>query len=64
MARHKSMKLGGGGRFQKFESKLRKEGYSKKSAGAIAASKGREKYGRKKMARMSAKGRRRAGRRY
>lgn len=58
----KSMKPGGGGRFEKLEGKL--EGrYGKKSAKKIAASIGRKKYGGKKMARMAAKGRKKAGRR-
>ncbi len=56
----KSMKLGGGGRFKKLEGKLEKKGYSKDSAGAIAASVGRKAYGNKAMAKMSAAGRKRA----
>ncbi len=59
----KSMKPGGGGRFEKLEGKLEREGKSRKSAKAIAASIGRKKYGRKGMARMAAKGRKRARRR-
>ena len=55
----KSMKLGGGGRFQKLTNKLEKEGKSKESAKAIAASIGRKKYGAKKMFEMAAKGRKR-----
>lgn len=57
----KSMKLGGGGRFAKLKGKLSKR-YGAKRAGAIAASIGRKKYGKKKMARMSAKGRKRHAR--
>lgn len=53
----KSMRLGGGGRFAKGKSELEGKGYSAKSAGAIMASAGRKKYGAKKMASMSAKGR-------
>lgn len=53
----KSMKLGGGGRFQKFTRALRRKGYSEKSAGAIAASVGRKKYGKKRFARLALKGR-------
>jgi len=56
----KSMKLGGGGRFQKIEKKLEREGKSKESAKAIAASIGRAKYGNNKMATMAAKGRSRS----
>ncbi len=51
----KSMKLGGGGRFQKLKNKLAKRGYS--DPAALAASIGRKKYGAKKMASMAAKGR-------
>lgn len=53
----KTSKLGSGKRFAALSGSLKKEGYSKKSAGAIAASIGRKKYGAKKMASMSAKGR-------
>jgi hypothetical protein len=54
MAR-KSMRLGGGGRFQSLTSSLRSQGKSPQSANAIAASIGRQKYGGKKMARMAAR---------
>ena len=57
----KSMKPGGGGRFEKLEGHIEKEGYSKESAGAIAASIGRKKYGPTKMAQLSAAGRKRKG---
>lgn len=61
MAR-KSMKPGGGGRFEKLEGKL--EGrYGKKGAKKIAASIGRKKYGKKGMARMAEKGRKKSRRR-
>ena len=50
-------KLGTGKRFKSFTSKLQKEGYSKESAGAIAASAGRKAHGAKQMAKWSAKGR-------
>jgi hypothetical protein len=50
-----SMKLGGGGRFKKFTNKLEAEGYSDKSAGAIAAAAGRKKYGAKKFNSLSKK---------
>jgi hypothetical protein len=59
MAR-KSMKPGGGGRFQKLEGQLEREGKSASSAKAIAASIGRKKYGNKRMARWSARGRKRS----
>lgn len=52
----KSMKLGGGGRFQKLENSLSKRpGVT--DPGALAASIGRKKYGAEKMSEMSAKGR-------
>lgn len=51
----KSMKLGGGGRFQKLEGELSHKGVS--NPAAVAASIGRKKYGAKKMSSMSAKGR-------
>lgn len=55
----KSMKKGGGGRFQKLKSQLaHKKGV--KDPGALAAAIGRKKYGAKDMAKMSAKGRHRA----
>lgn len=50
MAKKKSMKLGGGGRFATL---------AKKTSPAIAAAIGRKKYGAKKMAKMAAKGRKR-----
>lgn len=52
------MKLGGGGRFAALKDKLEKGGKSDKKAGAIAAAIGRKKYGKGKMAKMAAKGRR------
>lgn len=52
----KSMKLGGGGRFAKLKGELSHE-KGIKNPGALAASIGRKKYGSKKMASMSAKGR-------
>jgi len=54
MAR-KSMRPGGGGRFQSLTSSLRSQGKSADSARAIAASIGREKYGNRGMARMAAR---------
>lgn len=53
----KSMRLGGGGRFAAFVSKLEAQGRSVESAKAIAASAGRKKYGNAKMASWAAKGR-------
>lgn len=55
----KSMRLGGGGRFQKLEASIAKRGGVKNPA-AVAASIGRKKYGGKKMAKMAAAGRKRA----
>lgn len=51
MARRKSMRLGGGGRFAKLARKV----HSK----ALAAWIGRRKYGKRRMAKMAARGRRR-----
>jgi len=48
-------KLGSGARFKALESKLAKGGAS--DPGALAASIGRKKYGKKKFAALSAKGR-------
>lgn len=56
----KSNKLGGGGRFAQIAAKA---GGGKKGA-AIAAVAGRKKYGRKKMAKMAAAGRKRAKKNY
>lgn len=55
---HKSMKPGGGGRFEKLEKKIEGEGKSAESAKAIAAAAGRKKYGKKKFAKMGHKKRR------
>ena len=49
----KSMRLGGGGRFQKLTGQLRRKGYSKEAADAAAAAIGRRKYGKRKFARLS-----------
>lgn len=49
--------LGSGKRFAKLEKKVENEGYSEKSAKAIAASAGIKKYGKEKMEAMAAKGR-------
>jgi hypothetical protein len=56
----KSMRLGGGGKFQKFVKKLKDQGKSEESAKAIAASAGRKKYGKTKMAQWAAAGKKRA----
>ena len=56
----KSMKLGGGGRFQKLVKSLESKGKSAGSAAAIAASIGRKKYGAKKFASFSRKGKKSA----
>lgn len=54
----RSMKLGGGGRFQKLKGELaHRKGI--KNPGALAAYIGRKKYGDKKMGKMSAQGRKR-----
>ncbi len=53
----KSNKLGGGGRFAQLESKLSGK---VKNPGAVAAAIGRKKYGAAKMAKMSAKGRKKS----
>ena len=42
--------------FKKLASKLQKSGKSKKAAGAIAASRGRKKYGKKKFQKAAASG--------
>ena len=61
MARTKSMKVGGGGRFQKGEKAIEsREGLSREAAGAIMANAGRKKYGAKKMAKMAIAGKKRA----
>lgn len=54
----KSMKLGGGGRFQKLKGELEDEGAE--NPGALAAFIGRKKYGKSKFQKFSAKGRARA----
>lgn len=57
-AKKKSMAPGGGGRFQKLKKELAGQGV--KDPGALAASIGRKKYGKKKFQQMAAKGRKRA----
>jgi hypothetical protein len=57
----KSMKLGGGGRFEKLSNSIqKKEGVSKARADAIAASIGRKKYGNEKFQAMAAKGKKKS----
>jgi len=56
----KSMRLGQGGRFKKLTDKLKSQGKSEESAKAIAASIGRKKYGKAKMAHWSEAGKKRA----
>lgn len=51
-----SMKLGGGGRFKKLERSLMRQG-GVKDPGALAASIGRKKYGKKKFQKLAAAGR-------
>jgi hypothetical protein len=55
----KSMKPGGGGRFEKLKGELAHE-KGVKDPGALAAAIGRRKYGAKRMAQFSAHGRARA----
>lgn len=54
------MQPGGGGRFKKLESSLKKKGVS--DPAALAAAIGRKKYGNKKFQSMAAKGQKRAKR--
>lgn len=51
-----SMKLGGGGRFQKLEASIAARG-NVSDPGAVAAAIGRKKYGKKRMQAMAAAGR-------
>ncbi len=57
MARRKSMRPGGGGRFKKLTAKLRKRGA--KNPRALAAWIGRRRYGKRRFQKMAARGRRR-----
>jgi hypothetical protein len=59
----KSLKPGGGGRFQRMVDRLKARGYSEKRARAIAASVGRRKYGARQMAQWAVQGRKRSRRR-
>lgn len=56
MAAAKKAPLGEGSRFKKVEAEAKKSGA--KNPAAVAAAAGRKKYGEKKMAAMSAKGKR------
>lgn len=55
----KSMKPGGGGRFEKLTDELKESGKSEKDAKAIAATIGRKKYGADKMKSWSSQGKER-----
>jgi hypothetical protein len=57
----KSMEPGGGGRFAAMVAGLKKKGKSEGSAKAIAATIGRNKYGKKKFQEMAAKGKKGLG---
>jgi hypothetical protein len=57
---HKSMKLGGGGRSEAIEKKVKAEGGSDYEAGAVAGMAGRKAHGAKAMGKWSAEGRERA----
>ena len=56
----KKAPLGSGKRFAALASKLKQQGHSAESAGAIAASIGRAKYGAKRMSKLAARGQKRA----
>ena len=56
---NKNLPVGTGARFKALKKDLMGQGKSAKAAGAIAAAAGRAKYGPKKMAQMSAAGRKR-----
>jgi len=56
----KSLKPGGGARFQRMVDRLKARGLSEKRARAIAATIGRRKYGARQMAQWSAAGRKRS----
>lgn len=56
----KSMKLGGGGRFEKLVKSIESKGKNVKDAKAIAASIGIKKYGQEKMTQMAKAGRKKA----
>ena len=56
----KSMKPGGGGRFAKMVSAIKRSGKSENAAEAIAVAAGRKKYGATRFEKMAAAGRKRA----
>ncbi len=56
----KSLSVGGGGRFERLEDKLKASGKSESSAEAIAAAVGRKKMGKVAFQAAAAKGRKRA----
>lgn len=58
----KSMRPGGGGQFAKMVDAMKKKGMPAARAKAIAAKAGMKKYGKKKMAKMAATGKKRAAR--
>jgi len=57
------MTPGGGGRTRKMVAGMMAEGMSEERAKAIAAARGRKKYGKRRFQRMAARGQRRAARR-
>lgn len=57
----KKPKLGSGKRFAALENKVEKEGYSKESAAAIAASAGRKAHGQAAMTKYSKMGKSKKG---
>ena len=58
--RKRKPKLGSGKRFKSLSRKLKRKGV--RNPGALAASIGRKKFGKKKFAKLSAQGRKRAAR--
>lgn len=56
----KSTAKGGGGHFQMVVDALMKEGMSEERAKAVAATQGREKYGKEEFQKLASKGRKRA----
>jgi len=55
----KSLRPGGGGKFAKMVDALKKKGKTTEQAKAIAAAAGRKKYGKAKMTKWAAQGRKR-----
>jgi hypothetical protein len=58
---HKSMAVGGGGRFAALKAKLASKG-GVSNPGAVAANIGRNKYGKREFQRMASAGRKKASR--